>query len=469
MKKIKIYDMTLRAPGSRRESTISFKEKLEIARMIDHLRVDVIELPPIGAGKADLLSNKTIASMVKNGISAAVEINSDAVEETWDSIRTAAHPQINLLCPVSTVQMEYTCHKKAPAMIELIAEQVKLCRFYCEKVEFSAVDATRAEHDFLVQAINTAIEQGANRITICDTAGISLPDEFGAFIKTLKAEIPAFEKAELYVQVSDEMGMGAACAAAAITAGADGVKCTAVNAGIPTLEQIAVLIQKKGAELDIDASIRTTDLNRSVSQIERILALKDEKETTFQDVTLGTVSEVTLDVNDDMNKVIKVVQQMGYDLSDEDNGMVYEAFLRVANKKHYVGTKELDAIIATTAMQVPANYRLDNYVINSGNIITATANVLIDKNGEKLRGVGVGDGPIDAAFLAIEQIVGHHYELDDFRIHTVTEGRDAMGSALVKLRADGKIYSGSGISTDIIGAAIRAYISALNKIVYDRT
>ncbi|MBO7690287.1 MAG: 2-isopropylmalate synthase, partial [Clostridia bacterium] len=171
--------------------------------------------------------------------------------------------------------------------------------------------------------------------------------------------------------------------------------------------------------------------------------------------------------NDDISDVIAVVKQMGYDLSEEDNAKVYEAFQRVANKKHFVGTRELDAIIASSAMQVPSSYKVKNYVINSGNVITATANLLVERDGEELRGVGVGDGPIDAAFSAIEQIIGHHYELDDFQIQTVTEGRDAMGSALVKIRADGKVYSGSGISTDIIGASIRAYISALNKIVYD--
>ena len=160
---------------------------------------------------------------------------------------------------------------------------------------------------------------------------------------------------------------------------------------------------------------------------------------------------------------------MGYDLSDEDNAKVYEAFLRVARKKQFVGTRELDAIIASTALQVPTTYRIDNYVINCGNVITATANILLDRQGEKLRGVGVGDGPIDAAFLAIEQIIGHKYELDDFQIQTVTEGRDAMGSALVKLRADGRVYSGNGISTDIIGASIRAYLSALNKIIYEES
>ena len=467
MKRIKMYDMTLRAP-IRGETGLSFKEKLEIARLIDHIKVEVIELPPIGNSKADILANKTIAATVKNGLSAAVMICSGSIEETWESIRSARHPQLNLLVPVSTVQMEYFCHKKAPAMLAAITDEMKKCRFYCEKVEFSALDATRADRDFLINAINAAVEAGANRITVCDDAGLMLPDEFGAFIEDLKKSISAFETVELYVEVSDDMGMAAACAAAAIKAGADGIKCTSVPAGYPTLDQMALLVQKKGAELDVDSSLRTTDLTRTVGQVARILAPVKGTETPFRDLSLSGVSEVTLDANDDMSEVIKVVKHMGYDLSDEDNGKVYEAFRRVADKKHYVGTKELDVIIASTAMQVPSNYRLVNYVVNSGNIITATANVLIEKNGEKLRGVGVGDGPIDAALLAIEQIIGHHYELDDFQIQTVTEGRDAMGSALVKLRADGKIYSGNGISTDIIGASIRAYISALNKIVFDQ-
>ena len=467
MNTIKIIDMSLREPGQRKAASMSFKEKLEVARTLDRLKLDTIELPAIGAAKADQLSNKTIASMVSTALSAAVEIGCGMVEETWESIRTARHPQLNLLVPVSTVQMEYTCHKKAPAMLELIQDQVKLCRFFCENVEFSAVDATRAETDFLYEAVKTAVAAGANRVTLCDSAGIFLPDEFAAFVTGLKENVPEMENVELYVQISDEMGMGIACAAAALSAGATGVKCTAVPAGYPTLDQVATLVQKKGADMDIAASLKTTDLQRTISQLGRILAPVEESESSFRDVALGDVAGVTLDANDTITDVIAVVQQMGYDLSEEDNAKVYEAFLRVANKKHFVGTRELDAIIASTAMQVPTSFRIDNYVINSGNVITATANLLLEKDGEKLRGVGVGDGPIDAAFDAIEQIIGHHYELDDFQIQTVTEGRDAMGSALVKLRADGKVYSGSGISTDIIGASIRAYISALNKIVYD--
>ena len=467
MNTIKIIDMTLREPGAKKAGSLTFKEKLEIARTLDRLKMDVIELSPIGTAKADQLSNKTIASMVSTTLSAAVEIGCGTIEETWESIRTARHPQLNLLVPTSTVQMEYTCHKKAPAMLELIAEQVKLCRFFCENVEFSAVDATRAETDFLYQAVATAIENGANRVTLCDSAGIFLPDEFAKIVTDLKENVPAMENVELYVQISDEMGMGIACAAAAIMAGATGVKCTVAPAGYPTLAQVSTLVQKKGADMDIASTLKTTDLARTVGQLNLILQPEEETDSPLRGVALGDVAGVTLDANDEIGDVIQVVQQMGYDLSEEDNAKVYEAFLRVANKKHFVGTRELDAIIASTAMQVPASYRIDNYVINSGNVITATANLLLDHNGEKVRGVGVGDGPIDAAFDAIEQIIGHHYELDDFQIQTVTEGRDAMGSALVKLRADGKVYSGSGISTDIIGASIRAYISALNKIVYD--
>ena len=459
--------MTLRAADAIRGSELTFKEKLEIARSLDRLKADTIELAPISGSRANQLANRTIASMVSTRLSAAVDISVGNIEETWESIRTAHKPKLNLLVPVSPVQMEYICHKKAPAMLEAITEQIQKCRYYSEFVEFSAVDATRAEPEFLWDAIRTAIHAGANKITLCDTAGIMLPDEFGAFVAEIKEHVPELADIEFYVQISDTLHMAAACSAAAVEQGAAGIKCTAVEAGYPTLEQLAKFVEIKGADLDIATGVRVTELHRAVGQLERIIRPREEEGSRFANIGLEDIANVTLDSNDEIGEVIKVVRQMGYDLSEEDNARVYEAFLRVAEKKHFVGTRELDAIIASSAMQVPSTYRLQSYVINSGNVITATANILLEKEGEDVRGVGIGDGPIDAAFQAIEQIIGHHYELDDFQIQTVTEGRDAMGSALVKLRAGGKVYSGNGISTDIIGASIRAYISALNKIVYE--
>ena len=467
MKTIKLIDMTLREVNALTGGALTFKEKLEIARGLDRLKVDGIELAPISGGKADQLANKTIASMVSAPIVAAVEIASGNLDETWESIRAAKHPRLNLLAPLSPALMEYSCHKKAPAMLELIEKQVKAARGLTESVEFSAVDATRAERGFLCQAIAAAIQAGANRVTLCDTAGVTLPDEFAAFVKDVRANTPGLDGVKLLVQVSDEMSMGMACAAAAIVAGADGMKCAAVSAGYPTLMQAARFVEVKGAALDIAANLRTTELARVSGQLNKLLQPHEESPSPLGNVAIGETAGVCLDANDEIGEVIKVVRQLGYDLSDEDNAKVYEAFRRVANRKHFVGTRELDAIVASTALQVPSTYHIESYVINSGNVITATANILLSRDGEKLRGVGVGDGPIDAAFLAIEQIIGHHYELDDFQIQTVTEGRDAMGQALVKLRAEGRVYSGNGISTDIIGASIRAYISALNKIVYE--
>ena len=467
MKTLKLIDMTLKESAAIRGSELSFKEKLEIARILDRLKVDVIELPAVTGGKADLLSNKTIASLISTGICAVVDITQGKVEETWESIKSARQPSLNVIAPVSPVQMEYLAHKKAPAMLELIKETVAKCRFYCEKVEFTAHDATRAEKEFLYSAVSSAIEAGAGAITLCDTAGVMLPDEFASFVEDVKKNVPALCDIQLYIKASDAMNMSAACSAAAVKCGVSGVKCTSISAGCATLSQIAHLVQIKGADLGITTNLRTTEIDRAVNQLEWVLQPQEKDDSPFSNVAMGDNLNVVLDVNDDISEVNKVVRQLGYDLTEEDNAKVYEAFRRVAVKKQFVGTRELDAIVASTALQVSPTYRIENYVINSGNVITATANILLDKGGEKQRGVGVGDGPIDAAFYAIEQIIGHHYELDDFQIQTVTEGRNAMGSALVKLRAAGRVYSGTGISTDIIGASIRAYISALNKIVYE--
>ena len=145
---------------------------------------------------------------------------------------------------------------------------------------------------------------------------------------------------------------------------------------------------------------------------------------------------------------------------------MYDEFIKVSDKKQ-IGSKELDAIVASVALQVPPTYKVKSYVINNGNIITATACIELEKNGNIIQGFSKGDGPVDAAFLAIEQVTGHHYELDDFQIQSVTEGRGAVGTSIVKLRSNGKLYSGKGISTDIIGASIKAYVNALNKICYE--
>ena len=467
MKQIRLIDMTLPMAADLRKGSLSFREKLETAKCADRLRVDVIELPLVTGGKADLLFNKTVSSGAAAAVAAQIPVTESAPETIFESIKAAKKPMIDILIPSSPVQMEYVGHLKAPAMLSAIGAQVAKCvSFGCETV-VTFEDATRAEPEFLADGVRAALDAGAAAVTVCDTAGVFLPDEFAQFVSRIKTITDSFDGVRLFVQVSDEMSMAAACTAAAISAGADGVKCTAIPAGCTTLTQLSQLVRIKGAAMDISTGLKTTELTRATERLSRMIGIDRSESGVREAGASGDLPNVTLNINDALPDVIKVIRQLGYDLSDEDNAKVFEAFKRIAAKKQFVGTRELDAIIASTAMQVPSCYRLESYVINSGNVLTATANITLTQDGEKRCSVGVGDGPIDAAFQAIEQIIGHHYEMDDFQIQTVTEGTEAMGSAIVKLRAGGRLFSGSGISTDIIGASIRAYISALNKIVYE--
>ena len=211
--------------------------------------------------------------------------------------------------------------------------------------------------------------------------------------------------------------------------------------------------------------VRTTEFHKAAKQISWIVDSKASK-NVLSEGAMSSSEDFVLSEHDDITEVSKAIAVLGYDLSAEDISNVYTEFKRISVRKT-VTAKELDAIVASAALQVPTTYFLESYVINSGNIIPATANITVKKNGEVIRGLCGGDGPIDAAFHAIEQIIGHHYELDDFQIQSVTEGQEAVGSAVVKLRSNGKLYSGKGLSTDIIGASIRAYLNALNKIVYE--
>lgn len=457
--KIKIADKTLCKEGN----AFSFKEKLEIARQLEKLNVDVIEISEIENTKADSLLIKTIASFVKNAvISVATGMNKEGVEKAANALSTAKNPRLRIELPVSTVGMEYTCHKKADKMAVLVKDLVSFAKEKIADVEFCAVDATRAEENELINIINSAIEGGADKITLCDTAAEMLPDAFGAFVKSVTNKIEGKDIC-FGVCCNNKNGLAAANAITAIQNGASYFKTDVKGNEIP-LETISEVMKNCGAKYGFETNIKHTELGRIMGQINWIIGSSKTGGVSVNQKTDDAV--ITFNADDTKESVITAVLNLGYDLSEDDCNKVYEEFLRVAEKKN-VGETELEAIVASVALQVPSTYKLVSYVINNGNIIPATAQITLEKEGETLQGISIGDGPIDSAFLAIEQIIGAHYELDDFQIQSVTEGKQALGSALVKLRRDGKLYSGNGISTDIIGASIKAFLSAVNKIVYE--
>ena len=467
MKRIAISDVTMKQSGKNAGVSLSFREKIELAKQLDRLGVCVIETIPIANVKIDSLLIKSIASSVKHSIVAVpTGLEDGSAELAWNALREAKHPRLQVCAPVSAVQMEYLAHKKPAAMLTAISECVAKAKTLCADVEFVADDATRADPAFLYSALAAAVDAGAGIVTVCDTAGTMLPTEFSRFIGDIFENVPQLADVTLGVGCSNELSMADSCAIAAIRAGAGEVKAASYCIDTASVDNLAKILSAKGTEIGADCTVHTTQMHRILSQIAWMFESSRSKNSPF-DNGVQDNSGLYLTAHDDMSSVLKVVMQLGYDLSEEDGAKVYEAFRRIAEKKEKVGSRELDAIVASAAMQVPPTYRLESYVINTGNTISATSHMKLQKNGQAMEGISIGDGPIDAAFLSIEQIAGHHFELDDFQIQAVTEGREAMGETVVKLRSNGKLYSGRGISTDILGASIRAYINALNKIVYE--
>lgn len=458
MKKIIVSDVSLRVFTEQKKS-LSFREKLNAAQWLDGAGIDTIELPAVVNEKEDTVIFRTIAGALKKAricISAGDSLES--LEAAWRCIKEATDPCIQIVLPTSTVQMEYLYHLKAPKMLEKLALLCKHASALCPCVEFVAQDASRAEENFVAECCKTAQENGASAVTVCDDSGICFPEDFAAMVKEIKAVCSL----KVFVQPSDALKLAAACAVEAVKAGADGIK-TAAYGDYLRADVLADIFRAKGNSLSVTSGLDITGIHNIIAKIDGT----ETNAPTAESTEIREADSIQLDGSCTVADVSAVVRELGYELSDEDNGKVFEEFKRVIAKKEMIGARELEAIVASAAMQVPSTFHVVSYVVNSGNIIEATANVTLEKNGEKLSGVSTGDGPIDAAFHAIEQIVGYHYELDDFQVQAVTKGREAVGSSLIRLRADGKLFSGNGVSTDVVGACIRAYINALNKIVYE--
>ncbi|MCR5208211.1 MAG: hypothetical protein K6C14_07045, partial [Eubacterium sp.] len=317
MKKIKIADATL----CRENNSFSFKEKIEIARQLEKLSVDVIELPEITERRTDVLLVRTISAFTKNSIlSVGAGMSEESIEYAAEALSAAKTGTVRIELPVSPVGMEYTCHKKPAKMLDWIEKTVKLAQKTGYSVEFCALDATRAERDFLYSSVKKATEAGAEKVTVCDTAGSMLPDDFAQFVK----EIIENTGVPIGIKCSDKTGLAAAQAILAVRNGATCVKC-AVGGETVSLDTFGSIIKDFGIDYGISASIRFTELHRIVGQINWITDnAKNEKST----VTVSTEFEgINLVKDDDRETVLSAVAKLGYDLSDEDCGKVYDEFL----------------------------------------------------------------------------------------------------------------------------------------------
>ncbi len=460
MKEIRISDITLKKISEDRAVSLLFREKSAIASCADKIGAEVIELPAVKSPREDKIIYKTIAQNVQNAVLAIpVGFSSEDVTVAWECIKEAKKPRLQVELPVSTIRMEYTYHVKQAKMLEKITQLIKEAKALCDDVEFSALDATRADEDFLIAAVKEAELNGANIITVCDDAGASTPDDIAELVAKVKGAVSI----PVYVQVSDRINMAVASAFSAIKSGADGLKCAMVGKNVLLTGEISDAVNACGAQIGAEISLNSTKIHASIDD----MASSINHDAYDNEKSISEGKKILIDSDSTVAQVAQAAAILGYELSDSDVGNVHKVLKKICEKKGAVGYKEFEAVIASSAMQAPSTYHFETYTTTSSNMSSAMSQVTLKCNDEIICGVSNGDGPIDSVFRAIEQCIGHHYELDDFQVQSVTEGKEALGSALVRLRNNGKLYSGNGTSTDIVAASIRAYINALNKIVFE--
>ena len=493
---IKVFDTTLRdgeqAPGC----SMHLSEKIEAALQLESLGVDIIEAGFPISSRGDLESVRTIANSIKNcsvaGLARATKIDIDACAE---ALRDAVNPRIHTFIATSDIHLEYKLKMTRDAVIEKAAAMVAYARNLCADVQFSAEDATRSDWDFLTKVCEAVIKAGVGTINIPDTVGYTTPEEMYKLIKHLRKTVNGIDKITIAVHCHNDLGLAVANSLAGIRAGAGQVECT-VNglgerAGNAALEEIVMgLATREGyykAATRIDTSKisrtskliynligQTVALNKPIVGVNAFLHESGihqhgvlSNSATYEIMTPESVgivkSKMVLGKHSGKHALVDRLKELGYDLSSDEIEKIFVRFKTLCDKKKVINDRDIEAL-ASNKEADDSLWRLADYEINSGKDKRATSKVhLTGGNGEVLSGQGDGNGPIDAAYNAIESALGIVCELDKYHILSASDDKDALGEVTVRVTIDGETRTGKGISTDIIEASILAYINAINK------
>lgn len=462
---VKVCDRTL--VGTEDEVRLSFREKIEYCKLADRLGAAVIQLNPIRQKRIDSLLIKSISTAVRNAVIAVpVDLDVMNMDETWEALKGASSARLQVSAPISSVQMEYLFHRKPADVRDTVSQAVRKCASLTENVEFVAEDATRSDRQFLSDMLKEVIAQGATTVTICDDAGSMLPDQIERYIQELLQDVPELKTVTLGFSCANSLFLADSCAFSAARAGVQELKAVVCRNDYISMPNILQILKAKGGDFGLHASFHAEQINQIVRQIAMLFQRRGAL-PAGDAASADESSENMLHADDTRQTVLMAVQKLGYDLSQEDQDKIWDSFLSMSSKKATISLRELEAIVAAKAMQVPAAIHDLQYSIHTDHTLGAMARMRMMFHEQTIEGVSSGDGVVDAAFLAIENALGRHFELDDFQIQAITEGREALGETIVKLRNEGKLYSGRGLSTDIVGSSIMAYINALNKIVFE--
>ena len=499
MKRIKIFDTTLRDGEQSPGCSMNLSEKIEMAKQLDKLGVDIIEAGFAIASPMDHKSVQAIAGAVTNcTVASLARCTKGDIDAAWDAVKEANHPRIHVFLATSNIHMEYKLKMTREEVLQRITDMVGYARSKCADIEFSAEDASRSEWDFLAQCYSNAVAAGATTLNVPDTVGYSTPQEMADLITYLRANVTGIENVDISVHCHDDLGMAVANSLACIKAGATQVECT-VNgigerAGNASLEEIVMALHTRRDFYDAETNINTRQIYRSSKLLSNMTGVPIPPSKAVVGANAfahesgihqhGVIANAqtyeimnSTDVGIPQNTMVlgkhsgkhalrEKLASMGYEISDQEMEKVFARFKILADKKKNITTADLEALVLH---RHNANYetcQLVSHVVNAGDGVPNTSCVKLKRAGEELEEVAIGSGPLDASFKAINRMLGLDIKLDSFSLNAVTDGEDAIGEAVVKIEApNGRRYTGTGLSTDIIESSIRAYVNGINKMM----
>jgi len=497
--RIQIFDTTLRDGEQSPGASLNVDEKLEIARQLERLGVDVIEAGFPISSPGDFLAVQSISRLIKNctvcGLTRAVQKDIDSAAE---ALKDAVRPRIHTGLGVSDSHLQHKLKLTREAAMERGVSAVKHARAYVDDVEYFLEDSGRADRDYLCRVIEAVIKAGATVINIPDTTGYTTPDEYGALIGYVMEHVPNIDRAVISVHCHNDLGMAVANALAGVRSGARQIECTingiGERAGNTSLEEVVMAMKVRRDFYDCETGIVTQELyktSRMVSTSTGILVQPNKaivganafahssgihqdgvlkERTTYEIIDPRDVgileSKIILSARSGRHALQHRLADLGYTLSEEHIDKVYLRFLEVADRKKEVYDEDLEKIAADETSSVRQTYELAHVQVSCGEKLIPTATVCVrDDTGRELIDSCHGTGPVDAVYRAINRIVGVENELIEFSIQAVTEGIDAMAEVTIRIRRGPDVYTGRASHTDIIVASGRAYVNALNKLI----
>lgn len=500
MKRIRIFDTTLRDGEQSPGCSMNLSEKIEMARQLEALGVDVIEAGFAIASPMDHKSVKTIAAAVTNcTVASLARCTKGDIDAAWDAVKEAKHPRIHVFLATSDIHMEYKLKMTREQVLQRISEMVAYAKSFCEDIEFSAEDASRSDRAFLAQCYTNAVAAGATTLNVPDTVGYSTPQEMADLITYLKEHVAGIENTDISVHCHDDLGMAVANTLACIKAGATQVECT-VNgigerAGNASLEEIVMAIHTRRDFYDAETGINTRQIYRSSKLLSNITGVPIPPSKAIVGANAfahesgihqhGVISNAqtyeimsSTDVGIPQNTMVlgkhsgkhalrEKLISMGYELDDEALEAVFTRFKDLADKKKNITGSDIEALVLHRRNAFIGGCKLLGHVVNTGHGVPNTSYIKLQRGDEVLEDVAIGTGPLDASFQAINHMLGlEDVRLESFSLNAVTDGEDAVGEAVVKLEAkSGETFTGTGLSTDIIESSIRAYVNGINKMM----